>query len=295
MSELFERHDHPEISYPVVVVMLEGWIDAGYAAGSAAQTLMSELETFPVATFDADQLLDHRARRPLMHLVDGVNTGLTWPGVELLGATDLDGNDLLLLVGSEPDHRWRAFASAVFEAIEDLSPRILVCLGAYPATVPHTRAVPLSVTAGSDAIAAASGLLRGTLDVPAGMHAVLEQAAVERGIDSLGLWAQVPHYVSGDMSPYPAASLALLEQLQSFTGIRVPVGDLPDDAARIRNRIDTAVAANPEHAAMLQQLETHHDEQTTQLGPAFGVSDLPSADEIAADFEEFLREQGEDD
>lgn len=294
MSDLFELHDHPDLTHPVVVMMLEGWIDAGYAAGAAAQTLLSELDTFPVATFDADQLLDHRARRPIMHLVDGVNTGLTWPQVELRGAVDLDGNDLLLLVGAEPDHRWRAFVDSALDLIDPFSPRLIVGLGAYPAAVPHSRPVTLSVTAGSDELAAASGLLRGSLDVPAGVHAAIEVEAAERGVDALGLWAQVPHYVSGDMSPYPAAALALLEHLQSFAGVRVPTGELAVDAERTRNRIDTAVAANPEHLQMLRQLETRHDELSAQFGGGPNLDDLPSAEEIAADFEKFLRDQGDD-
>lgn len=294
MNQLYTHHEHPPLDYPVVVMMLEGWIDAGYAASTAGQTLVDGLDTFPVATFDTDELLDHRARRPIMHLVDGVNTGLTWPRLELLGASDLDGNDLLLLVGSEPDHRWHSFAEAVFELIGAYSPRILVGLGAYPAAVPHSRPVTLSVTASSDPLAAASGLLRGTLDVPAGIHAVMEVEAAARGLDALGLWAQVPHYVSGDVSPYPAASLALLEQLQAVAGVRFPTGDLPAEADRVRHRIDAAVSGNPEHQAMLRQLEDRHDQQVGQLGDIPDLSDLPSADEIAADFEEFLREQDDD-
>lgn len=295
MNELYDHHDHPELAHPVIVMMLEGWIDAGYAAGTAAQTLLSELDTFPVATFDADRLLDHRARRPVMNLVDGVNTGLTWPQVEVRGAVDLDGNDLLLLVGAEPDHLWHAFIDAALDLVEPFSPRILVGLGAYPAAVPHSRPVTMSVTAGSDELAAASGLLRGSLDVPAGVQSALEVGAAERGLDALGIWAQVPHYVSGDVSPYPAAALALLEHLQSIADIRVPIGDLAADAERTRNRIDTAVAANPDHLQMLRQLETRHDELAAQFGGGPDLGDLPSAEEIAADFEQFLRDQDTDD
>ncbi len=218
---LYELHDQPDLDAPVMIVVLEGWIDAGYAAGTAIQTLLSECDTYPVATFDADQLLDHRARRPIMHLVDGVNTGLSWPGIELRGGTDEDGNDLLLLLGAEPDHLWRGFTEAALELAQDLSVRMVVGLGAYPATVPHSRAVTMSVTTSDPDLASRSGLLRGTLEVPAGVQAAIELRAHELDLPAVGLWAQVPHYVSGE-PPYPAASLALLRQLERTAGLRLP-------------------------------------------------------------------------
>ncbi len=177
---LYELHDRPSLDQPVLVVVLEGWIDAGFAAGRAMQTLLNELDTYPVASFDADALLDHRARRPVMHLVEGVNTGLSWPGIELRAGTDSAGNDLLLLVGAEPDHAWRQFIEAVLELAELFDVRMLVGLGAYPATVPHTRPVTMSVTAATEELAAVSGLLRGTLDVPAGVQAAWSTGSARR-------------------------------------------------------------------------------------------------------------------
>jgi proteasome assembly chaperone (PAC2) family protein len=287
---LYDLHDRPSLDQPVLVVVLEGWIDAGFAAGRAMQTLLNELDTYPVASFDADALLDHRARRPVMHLVEGVNTGLSWPGIELRAGTDDDGNDLLLLVGAEPDHAWRQFVEAVLELAELFGVRMLVGLGAYPATVPHTRPVTMSVTAATEELAAVSGLLRGTLDVPAGVQAALEYRFGEAGIAAVGLWSQVPHYVSGDLTPYPAAALALVERLSRTAGLSLPTGSLVDDAARTRNRIDAAMAANTEHLAMLRTLEQSHDAQV-QAGPDIPES-IPSADELAAEVERYLRDQG---
>jgi proteasome assembly chaperone (PAC2) family protein len=291
MADLYELHDRPSLHEPVLVMVLEGWIDAGYAAATAGQTMLKELDTFPVATFDADTLLDHRARRPILHLVDGVNTGMSWPGIELRGATDDAGHDLLLLLGSEPDHAWRGFTEAALGLAQDLGTRMVVGLGAYPATVPHTRPVTMSVTASTDDLAAASGLLRGTLDVPAGVQAAIEHRSHELGLPAVGLWAQVPHYVTGDGSPYPDAALALLERLARTAGLSVPTGSLADDAAVTRGRIDAALAANPEHLAMLHNLETHYDEQVEQGAGSAGP--IPTADELAAEVEQFLRDQGD--
>ncbi|MEZ5204061.1 MAG: PAC2 family protein [Acidimicrobiales bacterium] len=290
---LYELHDRPSLDEPVLVMVLEGWIDAGYAATTAAQTLLAGVDSYPVATFDTDALLDHRARRPIMHLVDGVNTGLSWPSLELRAGTDQEGNDLLLLLGAEPDHSWRAFTEATLELAQGFGARMVVGLGAYPATVPHTRPVSLSVTAASADLAAASGLLRGTLDVPAGVQAVLERRADELGLPSIGLWAQIPHYVGGDPMPYHAGSLALLRELERTASLTLPMGTLAQDAEETRQRLDTAVQGNPEHLSMLQALEQRHDEMlaTNQAGPDLEVL---SADELAAEVEQFLRDQSPD-
>jgi len=285
MTALFERHDHRPLDGPVLIVALEGWIDAGYVAGTASQLLRDRLTTEPVATFDADALLDHRARRPVMHLVDGVNTGLTWPAIELSASADLAGNDLLVLHGAEPDHAWRAFTGAVVDLALDLEARLLVGLGAYPAPTPHTRPTLLSVTAGTEDLAESSGLLRGTLDVPAGVQAAIERHATEAGIPALGLWAQIPHYAAG--MPYPAGVLALLEQLQRTGGLTLPEDGLPDEALASRNRLDSIIAGNPEHQDMVSALEREVDAHA----PAGPPANLPSGDELAAEVERFLRDQ----
>src|SRR5699024_6442708 len=115
----------------------------------------------------------------------------------------------------EPDHAWRTFTEESVALFRELGVRMMVGLGAYPAAVPHTRPVTLSVTATTPELAAVTGLLRGTLEVPAGVQAALEARCGEEGIPAVGLWAQVPHYVSGEVTPYPAAALALLEKLQA--------------------------------------------------------------------------------
>lgn len=287
---LYDLHDRPSLDEPVMVMVLEGWIDAGYAATTAAQTLLSGLDTFPVATFDTDALLDHRARRPIMHLVDGVNTGLSWPSLELRAGVDAEGNDLLLLLGAEPDHAWKAFGDAAIDLAQAFGVRLVVGLGAYPATVPHTRPVALSVTAATADLASATGLLRGTLDVPAGVQAVIERRCDEVGLPAVGLWAQIPHYVSGEPSPYHAGSLALLRELERTSGLALPTGTLAHDAEETRQRLDAAVEQNPEHLAMLHALEARHDEMV-QAAPT-ADADIPSADELAAEVEQFLRDQG---
>jgi proteasome assembly chaperone (PAC2) family protein len=292
---LVEVQHTPELSDPVMVVAMDGWIDAGAGAANAMAALLAGTGAETVAEFDTDRLLDHRSRRPVMHLVNGLITGLTWPAIELRAGADDDGNDLLLLVGAEPDFEWQAFAEAVIDLADDHECRMIVGLGAYPAPVAHTRATALSVTTSSAELSATlHGYVRGTLDVPAGIHAVLDVAANEAGIPALGLWAQVPHYVAS--MPYPAASVALLEGLGDVAGLRVTHGQLPSDARATRMRLDELVAENTQHQTMVRQLEEMMDQGLggPDDAPTFGFDHLPSGDELAEELQEFLRDRPED-
>ncbi len=286
MPDLYELHARPDLDEPVLVVALEGWIDAGFGAGRAVETLVAQNDPIHVATFDADALLDFRARRPVMHLVDGVNTGLTWSTTELHALTSDNGADVLLLTGVEPDHAWHAFAETVRDLAIDLGARMQIGFGAFPSGVPHTRPVAVSATASSEDLAASLGFMRGTIDVPAGVEAVIEERFAESGLPAVGVWAQVPHYAA--TMRYPAASARLIEALNQLAGSDFDVGDLPDEIAEIRERIDSLIADNPEHVAMLRQLEQQADESTQAQ-----ITDLPSGDDLAEELQQFLREQGD--
>lgn len=290
---LYEVHERPRLDAPVLLVALEGWIDAGGAAARAVESIVGQHDTTHVATFDADTLLDFRARRPILHLVDGVNTGLTWSTTELHATQSPNGTDVLLLTGVEPDHAWNAFADSVLGLAVELGCRMQVGLGAYPAAAPHTRPVQLSATASTDELAAQVGLVRGTVDVPAGIEAVLEQRFAGMGLPAVGVWAQVPHYAAG--MRYPAAAARLIEGLNSVSGTDFSADDLADEVAAMRTRIDELVEPNPQHAAMIRQLEQAYDESLEALGreeSSLGGGDLPSGDELAEELQRFLREQG---
>ncbi|HEX2384884.1 MAG TPA: PAC2 family protein [Acidimicrobiales bacterium] len=289
MANLYELIDRPELDAPVLILALDGWIDAGLGAANARASLLTTMSPRTVARFDSDELLDHRARRPTMHLVDGVVTGLTWPSVELQTASDAAGSDVLLLVGAEPDHAWGAFTNSVVDLALDLQVRLVVGLGAYPAPVPHTRPTRLAVTA-SDASLATNNLVRATVDVPAGVQAAIERRAHELGLAAVGLWAQVPHYLAA--MPYPAASVALLDGLGDVAGLRVGNDTLRGEADATRQRVDALVNENDEHKQMVAQLEASVDAEQESTNTALGVGPLPSGDELAAELERFLRDQG---
>jgi proteasome assembly chaperone (PAC2) family protein len=285
---LYQLLEEPDLESPVAVLALDGWIDAGLGAQSAREALLQSLDTTTVATFDTDVLLDYRSRRPTMHLVEGVLSGLTWPSIELRAATDVDGNDLLLLMGAEPDHQWQAFVRAVIDLFMRFGARMVVGLGAYPAAVPHTRPTRLAASASDESLARFCAV-RTTVDVPAGVQGAVERLAAEVGLPAVGLWAQVPHYISA--MPSPAAAAALVDGLAAVADLSLPSDELHRQTPALRTRLDELVAGNPDHVRMVQQLERDWDgEEGATSG--FGSEPLPSGDELAAELERFLREQG---
>jgi predicted ATP-grasp superfamily ATP-dependent carboligase len=290
VPDLYELIERPDLDSPVLIMALEGWIDAGTSAAVAAEVLSDRLETTTVARFSTEDLVDYRARRPIVHLVEGIQRGLTWPSIELRSATDSDGNDLLLLVGAEPDRQWHRFTDQVVTLAAELGTRLCVGLGAYPAPAPHTRPAAVACTASTPALAEL-GFLRASLDFPAGVQAAIEQRCEEQGISAMGLWAQIPHYLvtpPGTL-PYPAGSVALIEALSRVADLSLPLGDLQSQAVATRARLDELIANNSDHQAMLRQLEAAYEEAATpeRIEP----TDLPTGDELAAELERFLRDQ----
>ncbi len=284
MSSLYEFVQRPDLESPLLVVVLEGWIDAGLGAGTAMETISAATTMELVASFDTDALLDHRARRPTMHLVDGIQTGLTWPTIELRAGSDPDGQDVLFLLGAEPDHSWRSFSRAVIDLALEFGTRMVVGLGAYPAPVPHTRPTRVVPTTASMDLARQVGLITGRIDVPAGVQAAIEELGAEHGLGALGLWAQVPHYASA--MPYPAAGLALIESLEQVGQVHFGTGTLAAEAEAARARLDTLIADSEEHQELVRQLEGQVDAQAEADGRP-----LPSGEELAAELERFLRDQ----
>jgi predicted ATP-grasp superfamily ATP-dependent carboligase len=284
-TELYTVLRTPDLIDPVLIVHFDGWIDAGVSAGNAVRHLVEATGADALVEFDTEWLLDHRARRPIMHIVDGVNAGVEWPKIEIAAGRDSNDRDVLILHGAEPDHNWRAFTSAVADLTDRFGVRRVVAMGAYPAAVPHTRATRLTITS-PDVDLARSNEPRATLEVPAGMAAVLEQAFHAAGLEALTIWAQVPHYIPP--GPYPAATQALIEGLEESAGVSVASGELGERALATRNRLDELVSDEVSHKAMLAELERQHD----QYG--HDGATLPTSDELVAEVEQFLRSQDDD-
>jgi hypothetical protein len=289
-SDAYVLHGElPALDDAVLVVMLDGWIDASAAANGAMQAIRQHVGAGLAATFDGEQFVDYRARRPVLSLREGEATELRWPSIELLTGTEHDGRPVAMLCGPEPDMQWRRFVDAVIELIEMLGVTAVVELGAYPFATPHTRPSRLSVTSPSTEFLASVTYLRNSLDVPAGAGAALEMAAHAKGLTAFGLWVQVPHYISAP--GYPGASVALLQGLRETTGVDVDTAALAAEAEQHGRRLDQLVAANEDHASMVAQMEALYD-AAMQQNPAIDAAQIPSGDQLAAEFERFLRDQG---
>lgn len=295
MSEPYEivGGELPELDAPLLVVMLTGWIDASGAAAAAAAALEAECKTSTIVTFDTDTFVDYRARRPTMEVREGLNSRLIWPSIELKAGTSEGGRDVLVLTGVEPDSAWQAFARAVGELADELGVAKAIGLGAYPIGVPHSRPTRLSATTPDPELLGTLPVAKNSVDVPAGIVSLLEHELADRSIPALTLWAQVPHYVA--TMAYPAASAALLDGLREIAGVDIAAEELRREAVLQRARLDALVNGNDEHRAMLGQLEQAFDEAQAEADKAgFGIDPehLPSGDELAAELERFLRDQG---
>jgi proteasome assembly chaperone (PAC2) family protein len=286
MNDLATVHSWPELEEPVLIVALEGWIDAGLAAGTAVTTLLGQLPHELVATFDGDELIDHRARRPILGIVNGVHETLRWPEIRLQAGQARTGRGVLVLTGPEPDMRWHRFCAEIVAIASRLGVTQVFGLGAFPAPVPHTRGVRLAATASTAELAADVGYLPVSIDVPAGAQAAIEHAFGEASVPAVGLWARVPHYVSA--MPYPAAAAALLGELSRLARVDVDTSTLEAAGHATATQIDALVAGSEEHTAMVRQLERQHDAEET---PRANLGPLPSGDELAAELERFLRGQ----
>lgn len=262
---------------PVVVAALDGWVDAGSAATHAAKQLGAVGRL--VVEFDGDQLFDFRARRPTLEIQDGKPERLTWPTLQMRSRR-VGERDVLVLTGAEPDFKWRRFTADVVELAEKLHVGQWISIGAIPAAVPHTRPVPILGTA------SAPGLLRGDvkagpeglLRVPAACISVLDIAVSRAGIPAVGYFAQIPHYVSGE---YPGAAAELLRAVARHLDVEPEMGDLPEEALALRKRLDTAASLDENTRNYVERLEGMVDE-----------SRLPAGDDLIADIERFLRDQG---
>ena len=197
---------------------------------------------------------------------------------------------MLLLTGPEPDSAWHRFADTIATLAERFHVRSMTSLGAYPFATPHTRAVTVSATSPSRDVVSSLGFRVSSVDVPAGMAAAIEQKLHDQGVRSVGIWAQVPHYVAA-MS-YPAASVALLDALGQVTGITVPARELRREMVLQRERLDHLVESNDEHREMVTRLERVYDDNDNgnDVVVLSEELELRSGEELAAEVERFLRE-----
>ncbi|NLU81402.1 PAC2 family protein [Rhodococcus sp. HNM0569] len=279
---------------PVLVHGLEGFSDAGHAVRLATEHLRDALETELVASFAVDELIDYRSRRPTMTFRTDHFSDYEAPELNLYAVRDAEGTPFLLLAGMEPDLRWERFTTALRLLADQLGVRQVVGINAIPMASPHTR--PISVTAHSNNKELIEGYHKwsGELQVPGSASSLLELRMSQHGYESVGFSVHVPHYLA--QTDYPSAAETLLENVGDVTGLAFPLAALGEAAARVREQIDEHIAGSDEVQSVVHALERQYDAfvtaQERRSNLLANEEELPSGDELGAEFERFLAEQG---
>ncbi|MDV9188997.1 PAC2 family protein [Streptomyces sp. SR27] len=276
---MIELEGVPELIDPVMVAAFEGWNDAGDAASTAVAHLDREWKGEVFAALDAEDYYDFQVNRPTVFLENGVRK-ITWPTTRL-SVVRVGGDkprDLVLVRGIEPSMRWRSFCNELLAFAHELGVEMVVILGALLGDTPHTRPVPVSGVTSDPDLARTMDLEETRYEGPTGIVGILQEACTHAGVPAVSLWAAVPHYVS--QPPNPKATLALLNRLEDLIGLRIPLGELPEDARAWQLGVDQLAAEDSEVAEYVQTLEEARD--TAELPEASGEA-------IAREFERYLR------
>ena len=277
----------PELTRPVLIAAFRGWNDGAQAASLAAGYLAKTWQAERFAHVDPEEFFDFQATRPHVSLEAGLTRRIDWPETAFYHARP-DGldRDVVLLLGIEPNLRWRTFTELLVGLVRELGVEMMITLGALLADVPHTRPSPVTGSASDPDLVRQLGLSESRYEGPTGIVGVLHDACRQAEIPSASLWVAVPHYVS--LTPSPRAAVALCERLGGLIGLDVDVSELEEAAQSYEEQVSEAVASDEETAAYVDELEQRVD--SLEESP----SDLPSGDALAAELTRFLRERDEE-
>jgi proteasome assembly chaperone (PAC2) family protein len=283
MAEELRIVARPELQEPVLIAAFRGWNDGGQGASLAAGYLAKIWQASRFAEIDPETFYDFQATRPQVALEDGVTRRLDWPenafyNARIPGST----RDAVVLLGVEPNLRWRSFTDLVTGLAGELGIELVVTLGALLADVPHTRPAPVTGSASDPKLVEELGLQASRYEGPTGIVGVLHDACRLNGVPSASLWAAVPHYAS--LAPSPRAALALCERLGTIIGVEVETQELTDAVDRYDQQVSAAVASDPDTAAYVEQLEERADDLAAE-------ENLPSGDSLAAELTRYLRDR----
>jgi proteasome assembly chaperone (PAC2) family protein len=273
----------PSLRRPVLVTAFRGWNDGGQGASLAAGFLARSWGAARFADVDPEEFFDFQATRPHVSLVEGVTRRIDWPDNAFYHAPiPGTGRDGVILLGIEPNVRWRTFTGLIAELAKDLGVELVVTLGSLLADVPHTRPAPVTGSASDPELVRRLGLEPSRYEGPTGIVGVLHDALKNAGLPAASLWAAVPHYVS--LAPSPRAALALCRRLGDLLDAEIDTKELEEASESYEQQVSEAVAADPETAAYVEELEQRAEDVVEPV-------DLPSGDAIAAELTRFLRDR----
>jgi hypothetical protein len=296
-AELYEVvADAPELDAPVLLVALDGFVDAGNAARLAVDALSADREARPVVHFDVDQLVDYRSRRPPLRFDTDRWAGYSAPQLDVVLLADTADTGYLLLSGPEPDTQWERFSAAVEQIVRRFGVRLVINLTAIPMAVPHTRPIGVTVHGTRPELTEGHEAWFATAEVPGSAVGLMEFRLGEAGLDAMGFAVHVPHYLA--RTEYPQAARVLLDHVGLAAGLYLPTESLSQAAQRSDAEISEQVEASDEVRQVVQALERQYDTVSTGRGDRSGLGlagELPSADELAAEVERYLADQGDED
>jgi predicted ATP-grasp superfamily ATP-dependent carboligase len=281
MTDELHIASRPALKRPVLVAAFRGWNDGGQGASLAAGYLARAWSAARFAEIDCENFFDFQAARPHVSLVEGTTRKIDWPDTAFHHAS-IPGTDrdAVLLLGVEPNLRWRRFTELIVDLAEDLGVELVITLGSLLADVPHSRPSPVTGSASDQGLIDELGLERSRYEGPTGIVGVLHDACSKRGLKSLSLWAAVPHYVS--LAPSPRAALALCERLGALIGTEIDTKELQEAAEAYAEQVTAAVASDEETQAYVEELEQRAD--TIEAENVSGES-------LAAELTRYLRER----
>ena len=283
MTDELSIDERPALEHPVMVAAFRGWNDGGQGASLASAFLARAWAARRFAEIDPEGFYDFQATRPTVSLVDGETRRIDWPENHFLFAPlPGAGRDAIILLGVEPNVRWRAFSSLVAQVAREFKVELMITLGSLLADVPHTRPAPVTGSATDPDLIEQLGLQPSRYEGPTGIVGVLHDACASAGLPSASLWVAVPHYVS--LTPSPRAAKALVERLAGLLHADVDTHELDEAADAYSNQVSEAVASDADTASYVAELEQRVDELAAQ-------ADLPSGDALAAELTRFLRER----
>jgi proteasome assembly chaperone (PAC2) family protein len=285
MSELTVL-SRPELRDPVLIAAFRGWNDGGQGATLAGGYLARQWDAQQFAEIDCDNFYDFQVVRPQVSLEDGLTRKLDWPENHFFHAP-IPGSDrdAVLLLGVEPNIRWKAYSSLVVELARELEITMVITLGSLLADVPHTRPAPVSAAASDAKLVEELGVEPSRYEGPTGIVGILLDRFRAEQVPAVSLWAAVPHYVS--LAPSPRAALALCRRLGELIGVEVDLDELTQAAAEYSDQVTEAVSSDSETSAYVEELERRMDVMDA-------AEELPSGESLAAELTRFLREREED-
>lgn len=279
-----EIYSLPALRDPILIAAFQGWNDAAEAASKAVEHLLNLWPSQLIAEVESEDFYDYQVNRPQIFLDEEGERELSWPTTTVHAVTVPDfERDLVIVTGVEPSMKWRTFVGELLSLGEDLNISLVVSMGSLLADVPHTRPIPVTLSAGNTALAKRFDVEMSRYEGPTGILGAIQDACNARDIDSVSLWAAIPHYVS--TPPCPKATLALLNHLEDLLQLNIPEEELPDDARAWELGATQITQEDSEISEYVQSLEETKD-----------AADLPEAsgESIAREFERYLRHRGED-